>query len=147
MHNENIKKTQLDLRVAKTDKDEFYYDLTNPKWEIIKITSEDWDIIENNEIPIFKRYEKNCSPQVYPSKDYDKDIFSKFLKLFNVESKKEILILSVYIISLFIPSIPKPILVLSGAGGGAKTTTFEIIKNTVDPGSIETLSFQQKLTI
>jgi hypothetical protein len=45
---------------------------------------------------------------------------------------------------LFIPDIPKPILVLSGAGGGAKTTTFEIIKNTVDPGNIETLSFPSK---
>ena len=145
MYNEEIKKIDLDLRVAKKDKDEFYYDLTNPKWEIIKITSEGWDIINNNEQPIFKRYEKNCSPQVYPSKNYDKDIFNKFLKLFNVESKKEILLLSVYIISLFIPKIPKPILVLSGAGGGAKTTTFEIIKNVVDPGSVETLSFPSKI--
>ena len=145
MYNEDIKKIHLNLRVAKTDKDAFYYDLTNSKWEIIKITSEGWNIIKDNEIPIFKRYEKNCNPQVYPSKKYDKDIFSKFLKLFNVESKKEILLLSVYIISLFIPEIPKPILVLSGAGGGAKTTTFEIIKNIVDPGSVETLSFPTKI--
>ena len=38
MYNEDIKKIKLDLRVAKTDKEEFYYDLTNPKWEVIKIT-------------------------------------------------------------------------------------------------------------
>jgi hypothetical protein len=145
MYNEDIKKIDLNLRVAKTDyNDAIYYDITNLKWEIIKTTSEGWDIINNNEIPIFKRYEINCQPQVYPFKDYDKDVFNKFLKLFNVESKKEILLLSVYIISLFIPDIPKPILVLSGAGGGAKTTTFEIIKNVVDPGSVETLSFPSK---
>jgi hypothetical protein len=137
----------LNLRVAKKDNDNgsFYLNLTNLKWKIIKITSEYWDIIKDNEKPIFKRYEKNSSPQIYPSKEYDKDIFNKFLKLFNVESKKEILLLSVYIISLFIPDIPKCILALSGAGGGAKTTTFEIIKNIVDPGSVETLSFPTKI--
>jgi hypothetical protein len=116
MYNEGIKKINLNLRVAKKDEDVFYYDLTNSKWEFIKITSEGWHIINSNEEPIFKRYEKNCSPQVYPSRKYDKDIFNQFLKLFNVESKKDILLLSVYIISLFIPDIPKPLLVLSGAG-------------------------------
>ena len=147
MYNEDIKKIDLNLRVAKiiNDSDAIYYDLTNSKWEIIKITSEGWDILNNNEIPIFKRYEKNCSPQVYPSKKCDENTFNRFLKLFNIESKKDILLLSVYIISLFIPDIPKPILVLSGAGGGAKTTTFEIIKNTVDPCNIETLSFPSKI--
>jgi hypothetical protein len=144
MYNDDIKKIDLKLRVAKKDKDVFYYDLTNLKWEIIKITSEGWNVIENNEEPIFKRHEKNCSPQVYPSRKYDKDIFNQFLKLFNVESKKDILLISVYIISLFIPDIPKCILVLSGSGGGAKTTTFEIIKNIVDPSSVETLSFPTK---
>ena len=68
-NNEDIKKTELNLRVAKIDGDgSFYYDLTNSKWEIIKITTEGWNIIKNNEIPIFKRYDNNCSPQVYPIK-------------------------------------------------------------------------------
>jgi hypothetical protein len=142
--NEDIKKVDLNLRVAKINNDVIYYDLTNQKWDIIKITSEGWDIVKNNEIPIFKRYENNCSSQIYPSKDFDRECFSKFLKLFNLDSKNDILLLSVYIISLFIPEIPKVILVISGTGGGAKTTTFRIIKNIVDPGIADTLSFPKQ---
>jgi hypothetical protein len=144
-NSQDIKKIDLNLRVAKIS-DSIYYDLTNPKWEIIKITSEGWDIINNNEKPIFKRYEKNCSSQVYPSKDYNEKIFlNRFLKLFNLKSKNDILLISIYIISLFIPDIPKCILVLSGAGGGAKTTTFELIKKTVDPGAVDTFSFPKQI--
>ena len=105
----------------------YYYDLTNPKWEIVKITSEGWDIVKNNEIPIFKRYENNCSSQVYPSKDYDKGIFfNRFLKLFNLESKKDVILLSVYMILYSFPIYLKSYLVVSGTGGGAKTTTFKL---------------------
>ena len=143
--NEDIKKVDLNLRVAKINNDAIYYGLTNPKWEIIKISSDGWDIVKNNEIPIFKRYENNCSPQIYPSREYNREDFSRFLKLFNLDSKNDILLLSVYIISLFIPEIPKVILVISGTGGGAKTTTFRIIKNIVDPGSADTLSFPKQI--
>jgi hypothetical protein len=147
MFNDDIRKVNLSLRVAKTNEnDTIYYDLTNSKWEIVKITSEGWDIIKNNDIPIFKRYEDNCSSQVYPSKDYDKEIFlKKFLKLFNLESKNDIILLSVYMISLFIPDIPKVILVVSGTGGGAKTTTFKMIKNIVDPCVVDTFSFPKQI--
>lgn len=147
MFNDEIKKVNLNLRVAKTNNDNtLYYDLTNSKWEIVKITPEGWGIIKNNDIPIFNRYENNCSSQAYPSKDYDKEIFfNRFLKLFNLESKKYAILLSVYMISLFIPGIPKVILVVSGTGGGAKTTTFKIIKNIVDPSSADTFSFPKQI--
>ena len=143
---DNIKKIELNLRVSKTkDDDIIYYDLTNQKWEIIKITSKGWDIIKDNKIPIFKRYENNCGPQVYPSKEYDKGIFDKFIKLFNLKSKNDVMLLSVYIVSLFIPEIQKSILVISGDGGGAKTTTFEMIKKIVDPGIVDTFSFPKQI--
>jgi hypothetical protein len=102
-NNEDIRKINLNLRVAKTD-GSFYYDLTNQKWEIIKITTDGWDILTNNELPIFKRYDNNCSSQAYPSKKYDKDIFfNRFLTLFNLESKKDISLLSVYVIPYLFP--------------------------------------------
>src|SRR6478672_3545388 len=147
MHSEDIKKIELKLRVAKTaDNGSFYYDLTNPKWEVIKITSEGWNIVKDNTIPLFKRYENNYSPQVYPSKENDNIIhWNSFLKLFNLESKNDILLLSVYIISLFIPDISRGILLLNGSWGGAKTKTFEMIKNIVDPGTVDTFSFPEKI--
>jgi hypothetical protein len=147
MSEEVIQKVELKLRVAKTAADGiFYYDLTNPKWEVIKITSEEWDIVKDNTIPLFKRYENNYSPQVYPSKEKDKTTYwNRFLKLFNLESAEDILLLSVYTISLFIPDIPRAILVLRGSGGGAKTMTFKMIKNIVDPGTVDTFSFPKQI--
>ena len=141
-----IRKVELKLRVAKTNDGTVYYDLTNPKWEIIKITSEGWNIVKDNTIPLFKRYENNYSLQVYPSKENDKTTYwNRFLKLFNLESKNDILLLSVYMISMFIPDSPKSILVLSGTWGGAKTMTFKMIKNIVDPGTVDTFSFPKQI--
>ncbi|MBV9668872.1 MAG: hypothetical protein JO327_12180, partial [Nitrososphaeraceae archaeon] len=40
-----------------------------------------------------------------------------------------------------IPTIPKPVLILHGEQGSAKSTLLELIKMLVDPSSIRTLSF------
>jgi hypothetical protein len=75
---------ELHLRVAyETKEDEtgttrtirttIFYDLTNPKWEAVKITPEGWSA-EKAPV-IFRRY--NAQPQVYPSKDYPLDIFDR----------------------------------------------------------------------
>jgi hypothetical protein len=149
MYNDDIRKVDLSLRIAKTGNDEddiFYYDLTNQKWEIVRITSEGWDIVKDNTVPIFKRHENNHSLQIHPSNGIGKKAhWDRFLKLFNLETKSDIVLLSVYMISLFVPDIPKVILVLSGNGGGAKTMTFKMKKNIVDPGSADTFSFPKQV--
>ncbi|MGD9672078.1 MAG: hypothetical protein AB7U98_01210 [Candidatus Nitrosocosmicus sp.] len=138
---ENIKQEELQLRVAEKN-NIFYYDLTNPRWEIVKIASEGWEIKRNNELPLFKRYERNSRPQVYPIKDIkNHQYFREFLTLFNLKNPRDLLLFAVYLISAFIPEIPKPVLVIRGNGGGAKTTTFTLLKNIIDPGSIDLLSF------
>jgi hypothetical protein len=93
---------------------EWIYDLTNKNWEFVKITPSYWSIIKN-EI-IFRRY-NNQQPQVYPLKEYEPDIFDKFMKLVNIKSNDEEtkLLLKCYIISLFIPDIQKPVLMLHGS--------------------------------
>lgn len=152
MFDDNIRKIELSLRVAKLnandyDNDVFYYDLTTTKWEIVKISPDEgrWEIVKDSNLPIFKRHENNCSPQVYPLKEYGKDVFEQFLKLFNFGSRRDILLFSVYLISLFIPNIPKVILVIKGTGGGAKTTAFKMIKDMVDPSTADTLSFPKQI--
>jgi hypothetical protein len=142
---ETIQKKELHLRIAKVNDDSIIYDLTNPKWEIIKVLKDGWDIIKNNQIPIFKRYDASSIAQVYPLKDYNLEIWNEFIKLFNFGSKYDKLLFSVFLVCLFIPGIPKPILILSGEGGGAKTTTFNIIKRIVDPGSTDTVAFPKQI--
>ncbi|CAN5875455.1 hypothetical protein BH23THE1_BH23THE1_20500 [soil metagenome] len=149
MFSDNLKKIELSLRVGvqKEEPNVFYYDLTNPQWEIVRISSNGWDIVKNNNIPLFKRYEGNCSHQVIPStsvQDNEKG-FSQFLKLFNLQSENDKILLSVYLISLFIPEIPKVILVVKGNGGGAKTTAFRMIKNIADPCNVDDFSFSKQI--
>ena len=118
---------KLDLRVAKTDDDyTFYYDLTNSNEGItaIKITPGRWSL-ENKPPILFRRY-SNQLPQVNPIThltidDKDDTILDKFLGLLNVKDADNKLILKCYIISLFIPGIAKPILMLHGEQGSAKT--------------------------
>ena len=137
----NIKK--LHLRVAAfvesetedLDKNVVYYDLCNPKWEVVKITRHGWTI-ESHTSPIFKRYTIN-NPQVYPSTAYPPDIMDKFIQLTNVKNDHDNTLLAiVYIVSLYLlEDLPKPLLTPNGVKGSAKSTLQEFIKLIVDPSA------------
>ena len=138
----NIK--QLYLRVGNNnqvdlDTNYYYYDLTNGSWEVVKITGTEWKIEKSPPI-IFRRY-NNQQPQVYPVRGYPHDIFDQFMNLINIKDEDNKLLLKCYIIALFIPEIPKPVLMLHGEQGSAKSTLQELIKMVVDPSIIRTLSF------
>ena len=124
-------KRNLGLRFAKSKEDEFkwYYDLTNDNWEFIEITSEGWKTV-NNQI-IFRRFNHQI-PQVSPEKNYSADIFDQFMNLLNVK-KEDRLLLKCYIISLFIPDLPKAVLMVHGEQGTAKSMLQELIIMLVDP--------------
>ncbi|HJT82889.1 MAG TPA: bifunctional DNA primase/polymerase [Nitrososphaeraceae archaeon] len=145
---------RLELRVAKAETNDdltIYYDLTNSNWSVVKITPQGWTI-ENNPPILFKRY-TNQIPQVNPIfpfssslltiNDKDDNIFDKFFSLLNVKDADNRLLLKCYIISLFIPGIAKPILMLHGEQGSAKTTLQELIKMLVDPCIVKTFTFPQ----
>jgi len=129
----------LALRVATIkDSGNWYYDLTNSKWEFVEITNREWNIVSDGLI-IFHRYSQ--LPQAYPSKEYPSDIFDKFMDILNISGNENRLLLKVYIISMFIPEIPKVILMLHGEQGSAKTTLEELIKMLVDPSIAKTFAF------
>jgi hypothetical protein len=133
----------LNLRIASQVKDkqmEWFYDLTNNNWEFVKIICGDWYPIKN-EI-IFRRF-NNQQPQVYPLKEYEPDVFDRFMKLVNIRADDEEikLLLQVYIIILFVPNIQKPVLMLHGSQGSAKSSLQEMIKMLVDPGVVKTFAF------
>ncbi len=139
---------KLEARVAKTDDYTFYYDLTNSNWSTVKITSQGWSI-ENNPPILFRRY-SNQLPQVIPVKIWnnnnDEDnILDKFINLLNIKDEDNKLLLKCYIVSLFIPGIAKPILMLHGEQGSAKSTLQELIKMLVDPSIVKTLTFPRDI--
>ena len=136
--NGNIK--YLDLRIRKIDNYTFFYDLTNSKWSVIRITPSGWSVVEKDIPILFKRY-ANQQSQVNPSSEYSNDIFDKFMELINIQDEDTKLLLKCYIISLFIPDIAKPILMLHGEQGSAKSTLQELIKMLVDPSIVKTHTF------
>ena len=138
---------RLELRVAKTDDYTFYYDLTNSDGSVIKITPECWTV---EKIPpiLFRRYSGQL-PQVTPSPLITEEngpiLLDKFIGLLNIEDEDTKLLVKCYIISLFIPDILKPIDVLHGEQGSAKTSSQELIKMLVDPASVKTLTFPRDI--
>jgi hypothetical protein len=144
----------LHLRVAWSNpntKDVIYYDLSDPKRRCVKITDNNWNIVDNQIEVLFRRY-RHLSPQIEPIKvlsniddidntDNNSKTLDKFIDLLNIKDDDNKLLLKCYIISLFIPDVPKPILMLHGEQGSAKSTLQELIKMVVDPNSIKTLTF------
>ena len=120
----------LSLRTAWHNGD-IYYDMTNDKWQSVKITPEGWTLEGKTPIPMFARYKQ--TPQAEPDRNYDGDIFDKFLQLTNLKEEEDRILLSVYIISLFIPDIQHVISQIHGEKGSAKSMLQTLIKDLVDP--------------
>lgn len=137
--------------------DTYYYDLTNKKRQVVKITSEGWTIEDPANVPTVFYRRQGQLPQATPSRDYPVDIFDQFMDLINTSVKdnegkvleKETrvlrLLLKCYIIALFIPNIGRVILLLHGEKGSAKTALMELVKLLVDPSSALTLTFPSNI--
>jgi hypothetical protein len=127
----------LSLRVASLNGD-IFYDLTNEKWQCVRITRECWQLLDEAPTPMFMRY--NQTSQVQPDNNYDYEIFDRFLQLTNLKKEEDRILLKVYIVSLFIPNIQHVILQVHGEKGGAKSMLETLIKELVDPAKPKLLS-------
>jgi Bifunctional DNA primase/polymerase, N-terminal len=131
----NSPTSTLNVRVAWDEKGkEIYYDLTDPQWRCIRITQQDWEIIQDSPV-LFTRF--NQKAQVEPERNYSNDIFDKFLDLMHIKDPGHRLLTKVWTISLLIPELPHPINVTFGEKGGSKSTFCRFSKRLVDPDKIE----------
>jgi putative DNA primase/helicase len=95
---ENGDKTfPLSLRVTRNN-DDILYDLSDDKWQCVKISKQNWEVLSNTPNPMFIKY--NQIPQAYPDRNYEYDIFDSFLQLTNLKKEKDRILLKVYIISI-----------------------------------------------
>jgi hypothetical protein len=126
------------------DFDEIYYDLTNRKWEAVRITAQGWEIVKNPPM-LFRRYGGERA-QPHPDRNYDKDVLNQFISLLNVRSDDHKLLLKGLLPSLLWPNTtPKPVLMEPAAHGSGKTTMFELIKDSIDPNTTKTASIPKEL--
>lgn len=127
----------LHLRVARTE-DNIWYDLTNEKWQAIKVTSEGWDVVDNP--PILFRRLKSSAPQVLPQKGGD---IKQLLKFINLKDPEDEILILVYLVSTLIYGIPHVILVFAGDKGAAKSTAMRVSKRLIDPSAEDLLTMQR----
>jgi hypothetical protein len=124
----------LHTRVAAKD-GTFWYDLTGPDWNAIKIEPGGWTV-ESKPPTIFTRY-GHQDAQIIPIPGGELDRIFKYIPI-----KEHPILFLCWLISAFIPGIPHPMPILHGEKGAAKTTTSELIKSLVDPSTLKTMTLQ-----
>ena len=129
---ENLPK-QVYTRIAR-DKKAFWYDLSNPKWQAVKITPSGWSISDKSDVH-FRRF-GHQEAQVQPSRDGD---LRKVLDYVPLKGKTYEILFLVWLVSTLIPGIPRPMPIFYGEKGAAKTTTCEFLKSIIDPSMLKTL--------
>jgi hypothetical protein len=123
-------------RVAPAE-DGFWMDMTNEKWQAIKVDANGWRIVDDPPI-LFRRYSHQL-PLVEPVLGGDP---WRLLAYFNIskDDNDTRLIVMCVCASYFVSLIPHPILVLHGIQGSGKSWVFKLVRRIFDPSSIEVLT-------
>jgi hypothetical protein len=156
----------LHLRIAWKKKNEIiYYGSTDDNWSCIAIGRDigTWQILPTGSLigyPIAELRNPNSKladqpvlftrygqmPQVMPDRNYPPDIMQQFIdRCTNVRNPRDQLLLKAYLVTLFIPDIAHPILLLKGVKGAAKSILETEVKRIIDPSQIELLILNNNL--
>lgn len=131
------RKINLSTRIAEQD-GAFWYDLTNSSWQVIKVTANGWNLIDNPPI-LFCRYQHQTA-QVIPKVNGDIQKIFQYINL-----KQNHLLFLCWLVSCFVPDIPHAMLVLYGEKGSAKSTACSLLKKIIDPFSLDNLMLDNDL--
>lgn len=130
-------KEAISLGVRINEKDNaFWYDLSNPNWQAVKITDDGWTI-ENNPPIMFNRF-RHQKNQCLPKQDGD---IKRILKYINI--KENHILFLCWLVCCFIPNMPHAMPIFFGEKGAAKTTACTLLKRIIDPSALETLTIQK----
>ena len=111
-----------------------YYDLADQAWRVVRVNRSGWKVV--NESPVyFRRYDQTAA-QVLPQHDGSLDELWKFI---NVSDNRDRRLIKAWLVVGLIPDIPRPIFIVHGDQGAAKTTACEIATKILDPGESSTL--------
>jgi hypothetical protein len=133
---DNPDPVRMSVRVAEHEQS-FYYDLTNSKWQVVKITADGW-AVDDNPPMLFKRY-RHQQAQVMPRAGGG-DV-KKILHHINIKPDYHILFLC-WLICCFVPEIPHAMPIFYGEKGAAKTTTCALLRRLIDPSKLETITLE-----
>ncbi len=126
-------------RVAKDAEGNWWLDLSNEKWQAVKITDEGWEVVDHPPI-LFRRY-SHQRPLYMPIKNGSIAEFLDYIRLTDVDSQ---LLYLVSQISYLVPGIPHTITLLWGGKGTIKSTSQNITKKLLDNSSVGLISMPSK---
>ena len=122
------------LRVAQMN-NELYIDLCNEDWQVIKVDSSEWSII--NKSPVSFIRSKNMRALKIPISNGDINLLKKHI---NIKEKDFILVVGWLLMSMQAGTGAYPMLVLTGSAGCGKTTISRMLRELVDPNEATLLS-------
>ena len=108
-----------------------YFDLANPAWEVVKVTSEGWKIVADCPVKFLRPRGMKTLPHPVGVDGVDgADLLRGFL---NVPDGDDFNLVVAWTIGAIAGRGPYPILELVGEQGTAKSTTARIIRECIDP--------------
>lgn len=122
-------KVDVYLRIAEID-DTVYVDLCNDKRQVLEITAAGFKILDKAPV-LFKRTDDMAELPVPVLKD--EKAYQRLGKYLNVKSEEDLNMIISFILASYRPSIPKPILNLTGEAGSGKSTNSRLIRQFIDP--------------
>ncbi len=107
-----------------------YFDLCNSVWSVVEITAKGWQEIQSSPMHFVRSRGMTALPA--PQAGGNVNELRDFLNTTNNDWP----LLLAWLIGVFMPSGPYPVLVLTGEQGSAKSTVARIIRSLVDPSTI-----------
>lgn len=131
-------KETLDNRSA-ADDDDVFIDLGDDGWRMVRITRDGWQVIRHDKPRFFRPQHM----QSLPEPEYGGDL-NELFAFVPVENDDEKLLLTVWLLGAMYPAIPKPILLIVGPQGSAKTTRSRRLRSLLDPSVTPVLGDLEK---
>lgn len=124
---------ELHNRITKHESS-FYYDLSDREWRAVRISEQGIEIVAKPPI-LFRRYQHQQG-QVEPTAGGS---LVDLLEVFNLPDRDQQILAQVYVVTCLVPEIAHPISVFHGDHGSAKSSHHRLIRQLLDPSSIDFL--------
>lgn len=122
-----------------------WYDLDGKS--VVKINAKEVKVLSNfqnlgNKFNFI--FPTTSKKQVIPNEETEVELLEVVKELFNVDDEN-LLLFTVYLVSIFFAQINHPILVLTGEHGAAKSSAMRFIHNIVDPSVIDLVALPERI--
>ncbi len=108
-----------------------YIDLANDRWEVVRVTPDDWTVVDADAVPVRFRRPRGMLPLPIPRTGGSLD---KLAELLNVDKdSRDLKLIVAWLLQGLRGTGPYPVLVLTGGQGSGKSTAAKMLRALLDP--------------